>query len=106
MFGAQRVVEAAIRTRDTNVIAVLFLATKHELARLWAVDSVFKTEGLSLAYRINLHPYDDEGPARGLGMARKGSVKRMNSASDLDLPQAKGNPRPTVGGEVKITFPR
>ena len=50
---------------DTNVIAVLFLATKHELARLWAVDSVFKTEGLSLAYRINLHPYDDEGPARG-----------------------------------------
>ena len=58
------------------------------------MDSVFKTEGLSLAYRINLHPYDDEGPARGLGMARKGSVKRMNSASDLDLPQAKGEPAP------------
>ncbi|MEL0313109.1 MAG: hypothetical protein VXA43_06940, partial [Candidatus Poseidoniales archaeon] len=27
-------------------------------------------------------------------MARKGSVKRMNSASDPELPQAKGEPAP------------
>ena len=65
LLRAERVVHATIRTGNANDVVVLFLATKHELARLWAVDSLFKTEGLSLGNRFNLHPYDDEGPTRG-----------------------------------------
>ena len=65
LFRAEGVVHATIRTGNANDVVVLFLATKHELARLWAVDSLFKTEGLSLGNRFNLHPYDDEGPTRG-----------------------------------------
>ena len=58
------------------------------------MESRFKTEGLSLGNRFNLHPYADEGPAGGGNMARKGSVKRMNSASDPEPPMAKGEPAP------------
>ncbi len=65
LLRAERVVHATIGTGNANDVVVLFLATKHELARLWAVDSLFKTEGLSLGNRFNLHPYDDEGPTRG-----------------------------------------
>ena len=85
---------AAIRTRNACDGVVLFLATKHQPTQSWAVHSRFKTEGLSLAKRFNLHTYDDEGPGGGSNMARKGSVKRMNSASEPEPPRPKGEPAP------------
>jgi hypothetical protein len=61
---------------------------------LSAVESRFKNKGFSLAKRFNLHTYADEGSSIGENMARKGSVKRMNSATDPELPMLKGEPAP------------
>ena len=59
-----------------------------------AVDSVFKNEGFSLSEYFVPHPYADEGSLVGNFMARKGSVKRMNSATPPEVPMAKDEPMP------------
>ena len=65
MFRPDGVQVAAIGTRNAIDVLFLFLATEHQATQSWAVDSRFKTEGLSLAKRFNLHTYDDEGPCGG-----------------------------------------
>ncbi len=94
LFRAERVVHAAIGANDANVVIALLFATEHQPTQLPAVESRFKNEGFSLAKRFNLHTYDDEGSSIGENMARKGSVKRMNSASEPELPMLKGEPAP------------
>lgn len=94
LFRAERVVHAAIGANDANVVITLLFATEHQPTQLPAVESRFKNEGFSLAKRFNLHTYDDEGSSIGENMARKGSVKRMNSASEPELPMLKGEPAP------------
>ena len=59
-----------------------------------AVDSVFKNAGFSLKENFVPYPYTDEGSLVGGLMARKGSVKRMNSASPPEVPMAKDEPMP------------
>ena len=94
LFRAERVVHTAIGANDANVVITLLFATEHQPTQLPAVESRFKNEGFSLAKRFNLHTYDDEGSSIGENMARKGSVKRMNSANDPELPMLKGEPAP------------
>ena len=94
LFRAERVVHTAIGANDANVVIALLFATEHQPTQLPAVESRFKNEGFSLAKRFNLHTYDDEGSSIGENMARKGSVKRMNSANDPELPMLKGEPAP------------
>lgn len=94
LFRAERVVHAAIGANDANVVITLLFATEHQPTQLPAVESRFKNEGFSLAKRFNLYTYDDEGSSIGENMARKGSVKRMNSASEPELPMLKGEPAP------------
>ena len=94
LFRAERVVHAAIGANDANVVIALLFATEHQPTQLPAVESRFKNEGFSLAKRFNLYTYDDEGSSIGENMARKGSVKRMNSASEPELPMLKGEPAP------------
>ena len=59
-----------------------------------AVECVFKNEGFPLSLYFIPHPYDDEANRFGSGMARKGSVKRMSSASSPEPPMAKDEPMP------------
>ena len=59
-----------------------------------AVECVFKNEGFPLSLYFILHPYDDEANRFGSCMARKGSVKRMSSASSPEPPMAKDEPMP------------
>lgn len=94
LFRAERIVHAAIGANDANVVITLLFATEHQPTQLPAVESRFKNEGFSLAKRFNLHTYDDEGSSIGENMARKGSVKRMNSANEPELPMLKGEPAP------------
>lgn len=94
LFRAERVVHSAIGANDANVVITLLFATEHQPTQLPAVESRFKNEGFSLAKRFNLHTYDDEGSSIGENMARKGSVKRMNNASEPELPMLKGEPAP------------
>ena len=59
-----------------------------------AVEFGFKNAGFPLTEFIKPHPYDDEGEKVGQGMGRKGSVKRMNSAAEPEVPIARDEPMP------------